>query len=69
MSAPKNSLVEDGDACGLLEPVLDKGTEADLFERATLDDAMRQMRTWTPSELIEILEDAATILVTLRDAS
>ena len=69
MTAPKNSLVEDGDASGLLEPVLDKGTEADLFERTVLDEGLRQMRTWTPEEIIEILEDAATMLLTLRDAS
>jgi len=42
---------------------------ADLFERSILDEALRQMRTWTPEEIIEILQDAATILVTLRDTS
>ena len=41
-------------------------TEATLLERSVLDEVLRQMRTWTPSELIEILQDAATILVTLR---
>jgi len=66
--APKNPLVEDGAA--LLErAVLDKGHEADLFERSILDEGLRQMRTWTAEEIIEILQDAATILVTLRDAS
>ena len=45
---------------------LDTTTQADLFERSILDEALRQMRTWTPEEIIEILEDAATILVTLR---
>ena len=41
-------------------------TEATLLERSVLDEAMRQMATWTPEEIIEILEDAAKILVTLR---
>jgi len=40
--------------------------EADLLERSVLDEGLRQMRSWTPEEIIEILEDAATILVTLR---
>jgi len=48
---------------------LDGTTEAALFERTILDEGLRQMRAWTPEEIIEILEDAATILVTLRDAS
>jgi hypothetical protein len=41
-------------------------TEATLLERAVLDEGLRQMATWTPEEIIEILEEAATILVTLR---
>jgi len=45
---------------------MDPDAEADLFERVILDEALRQMRTWTPEEIIEILADAATILVTLR---
>jgi len=65
---PKNPLVEDG-AVLLERAVLDKGLEADLFERSILDEGLRQMRTWTAEEIIEILEDAATIMVTLRDAS
>jgi len=40
--------------------------EATLLERAVLDEGLRQMATWTPEEIIEILEEAATILVTLR---
>jgi len=40
--------------------------EADLLERAVLDEGLRQMRTWTPEEIIEILQEAATILLTLR---
>jgi len=40
--------------------------EADLLERSVLDEGLRQMRSWTPEEIIEILQDAATILVTLR---
>jgi len=40
--------------------------EATLLERSVLDEGMRQMRSWTPEEIIEILEEAATILVTLR---
>ena len=40
--------------------------EADLLERSVLDEGLRQMRSWTPSEVIEILEEAATILVALR---
>ena len=40
--------------------------EATLLERAVLDEGLRQMATWTPEEIIEILEDAATILVALR---
>ena len=64
---PKNTLVEDGVMpSASLNPVLDKGHEADLFERTILDEGLRQMRTWTPEEIIEILADAATILVTLR---
>jgi hypothetical protein len=42
-------------------------TEATLLERSVLDEGMRQMRSWTPEEIIEILQDAATILVTLRE--
>ena len=65
---PMNPLVEDGAA--LLErAVLDKGLEANLYERSVLDEGLRQMKTWTAEEIIEILEDAANILVTLRDAS
>jgi len=41
-------------------------TEATLLERSVLDEGMRQMATWTPEEIVEILEEAATILVTLR---
>ena len=44
----------------------DTTTEAALFERSILDEALRQMRSWTPQEIIEILQDAATILATLR---
>jgi len=40
--------------------------EATLLERAVLDEGLRQMATWTPEEIIEILEEAATILLTLR---
>ena len=40
--------------------------KAALLERAVLDEGLRQMATWTPEEIIEILEDAATILVALR---
>jgi len=40
--------------------------EADLLERSVLDEGLRQMRSWTPEEIIEILEEAATILVALR---
>ena len=40
--------------------------EAALLERSVLDEGLRQMRTWTASEIIEILEDAATILAALR---
>jgi len=43
-------------------------TEATLLERSILDEGLRQMKTWTPEEIIEILQDAATILVTLRAA-
>ena len=45
---------------------LDRTTEAALFERTILHEGLRQMRSWTPEEVLEILEDAATILVTLR---
>jgi hypothetical protein len=45
---------------------LDKGLEAALYERSVLDEGLRQMRSWTPEEVLEILEDAANILVTLR---
>jgi len=41
-------------------------TEATLLERAVLDEGLRQMRSWTPEEIIEILQEAATILVALR---
>ena len=64
---PMNPLVEDGVMpLASLNPVLDKGHEADLFERAILDEGLRQMRSWTPEEIIEVLEDAANILLTLR---
>ena len=42
-------------------------TEARLLERAVLDEGLRQMATWTPSEIVEILQEAATILVELRE--
>jgi len=41
--------------------------EATLLERSVLDEGLRQMATWTPEEIIEILEEAATILLTLRE--
>ena len=48
------------------EPHINTLVEATLLERAVLDEALRQMRTWTPEEIIEILQEAATMLVTLR---
>ena len=45
---------------------MDPLAEADLLERSVLDEGLRQMKTWTASEIIEILQEAATILVTLR---